>query len=115
MSYVFQGVSPFIKVAARADPLVKELHLSRCENIWHVGRIQDALGQLPKLEPARRAALFAEVVAIRHGLAATLAGIDAAIAEVKFHCPVEADPDTHPDADKQPVKSKRPAAALKGE
>jgi hypothetical protein len=89
--YVFSGVTPFIEVCAR-DAEVEAPHMVKCEKIWHVAQIQDALGQLPRLQPGDRAPLFHQVDLLRNSLAAALAGCDAAIAEVAAACATESDP-----------------------
>lgn len=74
----FAGLRPFIERAAegRLNP-----YLGRCESLWHCKQIQDALGQLPKLDSEARRALLAHVRSVRDAFAVALAGVDLAIAE----------------------------------
>lgn len=76
--YVFPGLWPFIERVARG----RELHqLGRARELWHCKQIQDALGQLPRLDPESKRQLFAHVLRIRESLAVAIEGIDAAVAE----------------------------------
>ncbi len=81
MSYTFPGIWPFIeRVAAETG---RNLHQSgRCRQIWHLSQMQDALGQLPRLDPVSQRQLLEHVVATRDSLALALEGADAAILEV---------------------------------
>lgn len=81
MSYVFPGVFPFIEQIAAATG--RDLHqVGRTRGLWHVSQIQDALGQLPRLDAKSQQASLANIRRIRDGLALALEGVDAAIAEV---------------------------------
>ncbi len=119
MSYVFQGVAPFIRAAA-ARMHIDAVHQVRCESIWHVGRIQDSLGQLSRLRPEQSPGpLIDYAVAIRESLAATLQGIDDAIAEVRREMHISpagdrVDPDGFSEADKRPIVSTRNDAVPRG-
>ena len=52
-TYTFPGLWPFIERVARG----RDLHqLGRARELWHCKQIQDALGQLPRLDPGEPAA-----------------------------------------------------------
>jgi hypothetical protein len=76
--YTFPGLWPFIERAAEGRSLYQ---LGRGRELWHSKQVQDALGQLPKLDEASRKALLVHVVRVRESLAAVVEGIDLAIAE----------------------------------
>ncbi|QEH38655.1 hypothetical protein OJF2_72610 [Aquisphaera giovannonii] len=78
MPYVFPGLRPFIERVARGRDLH---HLGRAGELWHCKQVQDALGQLPRLEGSSRRQLLDHVFAIRDSLAVALEGIDAAVEE----------------------------------
>ena len=83
--YVFPGVWPFAQRIA--EETGRDLHqLGRTRSIWHVSRIQDALGQIPQMPPEVRAEAMEHVHHAREGLALALEGVDAAIAEVAAEC-----------------------------
>lgn len=95
MNYTFPGVHPFIERVAASTG--RDLHqVGRSRAVWHVARIQDALGQLPGLDAASRAASLAEVRRLRDGLALALEGVDAAIAEVEVALELVPAPDLQP-------------------
>jgi hypothetical protein len=77
--YVFPGLWPFVERVARGRDLH---HLGRARDLWHCKQIQDALGQIPRLDPESRRHLIGHVCKIRASLAVALEGIDAAILEV---------------------------------
>jgi hypothetical protein len=79
MNYVFPGLWPFIERVAKGRNLH---HLGRAGELWHCKQIQDALGQLPKLDRPSRNQLLAHVLKVRASLAVALEGIDAAVMEV---------------------------------
>ena len=76
--YTFPGLWPFIERAAAGR---SPYQLGRGRELWHSKQVQDALGQLPRLDAASRKALLAHVVQVRDSLAAVVEGIDLAIAE----------------------------------
>jgi hypothetical protein len=76
--YVFPGLWPFIERAAEGRSLYQ---LGRGRELWHSKQVQDALGQVPRLDDASRKALMAHVARVRDSLAAVVEGIDLAIAE----------------------------------
>jgi hypothetical protein len=76
--YTFPGLWPFIERAAAGRSLYQ---LGRARELWHAKQAQDALGQLPRLDPESRKTLLAHVVQVRDSLAAVVEGIDLAIAE----------------------------------
>jgi hypothetical protein len=78
-TYVFSGLWPFIERAARGRDIP---HLGRARELWHGKQIQDALGQIPRIDPESRRKLIEHVCKIRASLAVALEGIDAAILEV---------------------------------
>ena len=83
--YIFPGVWPFIEKIARATG--RDLHqLGRAREVWHCKQIQDALGQLPRLDPVSQRALLDHAKKLRESLALALEGCDAAIAEVEQEC-----------------------------
>jgi hypothetical protein len=77
--YIFPGLWPFIEKVSHDRGLQ---HLGRARELWHCRQIQDALGQLPRLDPNSQAELLAHVLKVRASLAVALEGIDSAIAEV---------------------------------
>jgi hypothetical protein len=64
--------------------------IGRSSGLWHVSRIQDALGQIPRMDPESRKAAMEQVAEIRESLALALEGVDAAIAEVTSECEIPA-------------------------
>lgn len=83
--YVFPGVWPFIERIAAATG--RDLHQAgRTRSLWHVGQVQDALGQLPRVPSAHQPELLAHARKVRESLALALEGVDAAIAEVAAAC-----------------------------
>lgn len=87
--YVFPGVRPFIESAAEDGG--HDLHqVGRSLGLWHVSRIQDALGQIPKMPPESRKQAMEQVDDIRESLALALEGVDSAIAEVMAECEIPA-------------------------
>jgi hypothetical protein len=76
--YTFPGLWPFIERAAEGRSLYQ---LGRARELWHSKQVQDALGQLPRLDAASRKALLAHAVQVRDSLAAVVEGVDLAIAE----------------------------------
>ena len=109
MVYIFPGLSPFIERAARANPAVTEPHLVKCQSLWHCRVTQDALGQVPRVAAGNRQALLDCVTAYRESLAATLEGIDAAIAEVTREC---CTPEPEPERKPFPNKRRHEAVAV---
>jgi hypothetical protein len=77
--YIFPGLWPFIERAAQGRNLH---HLGRARDLWHCKQIQDALGQVPRLDPESRRQLIGHVCKIRASLAVAMEGIDAAILEI---------------------------------
>ncbi|WP_165221890.1 hypothetical protein [Aquisphaera insulae] len=78
MPYVFPGLWPFIERVAHGRSLH---HLGRAGELWHCKQVQDALGQIPRLDGRSQRQLLEHVLAIRDSLAAALEGIDVAIEE----------------------------------
>ena len=78
-NYTFPGLWPFIEGVAQGRDLH---HLGRARELWHCKQIQDALGQLPRLDPASRRQLVHHVLKVRQSLAVALEGIDAAVVHV---------------------------------
>lgn len=85
--YVFPGVRPFldavIEDSGRPDP-----HVGR--DVWHVSRIQEALGQMSRMDADSRKAAMEHVHELRESLAMKLGGVDAAIAEVSSELEIPA-------------------------
>jgi len=77
-THQFTGLQPFIERAGEGRVLP---HLGRSCSLWHCKQIQDALGQLPKLDREARRALLDHVRSVRDALAVAVEGIDLAIAE----------------------------------
>jgi hypothetical protein len=78
-AYIFPGLWPFIERAARGRDIA---HLGRARELWHGKQLQDALGQIPRLDPESRRQLIGHACKIRAALAVALEGMDAAIQEV---------------------------------
>jgi hypothetical protein len=79
--YTFPGIWPFIERIARTTG--RDLHQAgRCRQIWHLSQIQDALGQIPRLDRRSQHELLDHVRRTRDSLALALEGADAAINEV---------------------------------
>jgi hypothetical protein len=96
MNYVFPGLTPFFDRAAAALSGRGAMHINRCNGLWHSGRIQESLGQLPRLDPPDRGLLLAHAHQVRDGLALALAGIDLAIEEVEIELGMVPLPDLKP-------------------
>lgn len=79
MQYIFPGLWPYIERVAKG----RDLHqLGRARELWHCKQIQDALGQIPRLDLKSQIELLAHANHIRDSLAMALEGIDAAILDV---------------------------------
>jgi hypothetical protein len=105
MPYVFPGLWPFIERVSRG----RDLHqLGRARELWHCKQIQDALGQLPRLDPESQRQLLAHVLTVRQSLAIAVEGIDDAINEVacelKLNLPRESCPGDAADGRRAPRK-----------
>ena len=93
--YTFPGVWPFIERLAGITG--RDLHQAgRCRAIWHVTQVQDALGQLPRLDRESQAKLLEHVRKTRESLALALEGVDAAITEVTTECGLDTRQDEVP-------------------
>ena len=100
-TYTFPGVWPFIERVARG----RDLHqLGRARELWHCKQLQDALGQLPRLDRGSQLELLAHVNQIRESLALALEGCDAAILEVTSEFGLPAPPWTQ--SDPKPAKKR---------
>jgi hypothetical protein len=89
MQYIFPGLWPYIERVAKG----RDLHqLGRARELWHCKQIQDALGQIPRLDLKSQIELLAHANHIRDSLAMALEGIDAAILDVasEFGLPLPA-------------------------
>ena len=89
MHYIFPGLWPYIERVAKG----RDLHqLGRARELWHCKQIQDALGQIPRLDLKSQIELLAHANHIRDSLAMALEGIDAAILDVasEFGLPLPA-------------------------
>lgn len=89
MRYIFPGLWPFIERAARGRD---SHHLGRARELWHCKQIQDALGQLPRLDRVSQKALLAHAYQVRDSLALALRGCDAAILEASAELDLPAPP-----------------------
>ena len=99
MHYVFPGLHPFIERIAQATG--RDVYqVGRTREVWHLARIQDSLGQLPRLDRSSQEAMLSYVRQIRESLALALEGADAAILEVSTELGLV------PYADLQPVKKR---------
>lgn len=78
-TYIFPGLWPFIERVARGRDIQ---FLGRAKELWHTRQVQDALGQIPRLDPESQRQLLEHVCRVRAALAVTLQGMDAAIVEV---------------------------------
>lgn len=76
--YTFPGLWPFIERAAEGR---SPYQLGRGRELWHAKQIQDALGQLPRLDDESRKALLTHAVRVRDSLATVVEGMDLALAE----------------------------------
>lgn len=103
-AYVFPGLWPFIERVARGRDVH---HLGRARELWHGKQIQDALGQLPRLDPESRRQLIDHACKIRAALAVALEGMDAAILEVAREFDLFT---TGPEAIEPPAPAPGPAA-----
>ncbi len=77
--YTFPGLWPFIERAAEGR---SPYQLGRGRELWHARQLQDALGQLPRLDDPSRKALLAHAVRVRDSLATVVEGMDLALAEI---------------------------------
>ncbi|MGC8642194.1 MAG: hypothetical protein ACP5XB_20210 [Isosphaeraceae bacterium] len=98
--YIFPGLWPFFDRVAKGRSLH---HLGRARELWHCKQIQDALGQLARLDRASQFELLAHVYQVRDSLALALEGCDEAILEVS----VELDLPDRPSAYPQPTAIER--------
>lgn len=108
--YVFQGFSKFVDAAAQEHG-VEGATRSKIRMGWHAKTIAAALARLPeqaKAHPDSVPEVVGRIREIRDGLAAQLAAVDAAIAEV-LHAvaPPEPEPEAKP---KRPRQAKTPEA-----
>ncbi len=78
-TYVFPGLWPFVERAGESRDLYQ---LGRARDLWHCKQVQDALGQVPRLDPDSRRELLDHVQKIRDSLAVAVEGIDLAVNEV---------------------------------
>jgi hypothetical protein len=102
MPYTFPGIWPFIERIARATG--RDLHQAgRCRQIWHLAQVQDALGQIPRLDRRSQFELLEHVRRTRDSLALALEGVDAAILEVTTEM------DLTPASPNQPITLSRPS------
>lgn len=76
--YTFPGLQPFIEKAGAGRALP---HLGRSNSVWHCKQVQDALGQLPRLDRESRRQLLEHVRSVRDALAVAVEGIDLAVKE----------------------------------
>lgn len=79
--YRFPGITGFLGAhGLQGSPL------SKAPGTWFIARAVDALSQLPHARPEHRQAMLDVALAHRNEMAAALAGLDAAIEEVRRHC-----------------------------
>jgi hypothetical protein len=106
-TYIFPGLWPYVERVARGRGLH---HVGRARELWHCKQIQDALGQIPRLDPESRRQLIGHACKIRASLAVALEGIDAAILEVarEFEL-LPTEPEKTPAAPESPGPPDRPA------
>ncbi len=76
--HTFPGLQPFIERAGAGRTLP---HLGRSRELWHCKQVQDALGQLPRLDRESRSQLLEHIQSARDALAVAVEGIDLAIKE----------------------------------
>ena len=76
--HTFPGLQPFIERAGAGRDLP---HLGRSCSLWHCKQVQDALGQLPRLDRESRNGLLAHLQSARDALAVVVEGIDLAVKE----------------------------------
>ena len=96
MPYNFPGLRPFMEQVCESKG--RDLHqLGRAVELWHSKQVQNALGQIPGLDPSSRLASLQQVIHHRESLACALEGIDLAIMDVvtEFDLPVPAFLDIH--------------------
>jgi hypothetical protein len=110
--YTFPGMTPFFEAAAAArgsDPQ----QLNRCSGLWHTGRIQEALGQLPGIAAkGDQIQLLAHAERVREGVALALQGIDAAILAVVAELDLPAPAFAQTAADTKPIRRREHTAAI---
>lgn len=77
-AYIFPGIWPFIERAQ--SELGCDLHqYGRARSLWHVSQMQNALGQLPKLDVKSQRECLEHINKNRMSLACALLGVDNAI------------------------------------
>jgi len=76
--HTFPGLQPFIERAGAGRTLP---HLGRSCSLWHCKQVQDALGQLPRLDRESRRGLLEHIQSVRDALAVVVEGIDLAVKE----------------------------------
>jgi hypothetical protein len=99
-TYVFPGLWPFIERVSKDRELN---HLGRARELWHCRQIQDALGQLPRLDPKSQDELLNHILKVRASLAVALEGIDEAIVEVAREFNLQAQDSSPRDSGRQAV------------
>lgn len=85
MPYTFRGVQPFVEAAAAAAE-VAPADVSPLRRLWHVQQVQDALGQLPRLDPAAKAEAAGHVRRTLTAFRSAVDGCAAAVAEAFAAC-----------------------------
>lgn len=94
--YRFPGIADFVPRAG-----VKPTFVAKIPSIYMVGRVADALSQIPTTDPRHRASMFEVAREGIDALKAALATVEAAYADVEKHCPIPDDPakpKPHPEA-----------------
>ena len=79
MPYIFPGLGPFVDRVAQGRDLQQ---IGKARDLWHCKQIQDALGQIPRLDRESQKQLLTHALRVRESLAVALEGVDAAITEV---------------------------------
>jgi hypothetical protein len=91
--FIFQGLSPYVDAAAKADGFEEWGLISKAKGLWPSNQLQNTLGQLVALKPEQRPESLAYAMKVRRMVAVLLEGLDAAILDVtsELELPVPAE------------------------
>jgi hypothetical protein len=102
--YRFPGITEFVPTEG-----VKPSFVTKVPGLFFVGRVVDALSQIPTADPRNRAAMFEVADEGIVALKAAVTTVEAARADVLKHCPIPAKEATHEPAQHAPAPAE-PAA-----
>ena len=98
--YVFHGMTPFVEQVAK-DMGLDAHQMGRAQSGWHQSRLQQLLGQLPKLDPdSQQTMLDEQIYPVHESHEAAVEAERAAIQHVLTGCGIAA-PKRQKPADKK--------------